>query len=340
MSSFDFPKYGTQQITGNRGEIFFENFVTKNLGFIYRKVHRENDFGIDGYIDIVDTYKVTGRSIAVQIKCGDSYIAKVSDGGIRYVGENKHLNFMMNLEHPVILVIIDTNCSIGYWAVFSPSTTNPSERGWWIEIPKSNLLTDESLLPKIKSEWMGIAGVAEDYTEKLKGSWELNSALDKASINMCVLHRDEIEKNDFTGLNDFIERSCRTKELSIKNRNKLSLVIAGYDNDPRELYEIPEVRAWFQKSIDKCIPWFYLLKSAQDRVNLEILLYSCCPISISNHSAHSKIITIEDYHYINQWIDINFHNLNRFIDSRDIPEDINEEISKHVAEFFHRLKNK
>lgn len=101
---------------------------------------------------------------------------------------------MINLEHPVILVIIDTNCSIGYWAVFSPSTTNLSERGWWIEIPKSNLLTDESLLPKIKSEWMDIAGVAEDYTEKLKGSWELNSALDKASINMCVLHRDEIEK--------------------------------------------------------------------------------------------------------------------------------------------------
>jgi len=47
MDSFNFPKYGEQQMTGNRGEIFFENFVTKSLGFIYRKVHRENDFGID-----------------------------------------------------------------------------------------------------------------------------------------------------------------------------------------------------------------------------------------------------------------------------------------------------
>ncbi|MFM4731923.1 DUF4365 domain-containing protein [Aeromonas salmonicida] len=120
MNSFSFPKYGEQQMTGNRGEIFFENFVTKSLGFIYRKVHRENDFGIDGYVDIVDSHQVTGRSIAVQIKCGDSYLSKMSDGGIRYSGENKHLNFLMNLNCPVILVVMDSSCLIGYWSVFSP----------------------------------------------------------------------------------------------------------------------------------------------------------------------------------------------------------------------------
>ncbi|OWO71930.1 hypothetical protein B2J67_15995, partial [Vibrio cholerae] len=74
MSSFDFPKYQANQEVGNTGEAFFEHFVTKELGCIYRKVHREHDFGIDGYIDIVNNGVVSGRSVAVQIKCGDSYI--------------------------------------------------------------------------------------------------------------------------------------------------------------------------------------------------------------------------------------------------------------------------
>ncbi|CSB06722.1 Uncharacterised protein [Vibrio cholerae] len=40
MSSFDFPKYQANQEVGNTGEAFFEHFVTKELGCIYRKVHR------------------------------------------------------------------------------------------------------------------------------------------------------------------------------------------------------------------------------------------------------------------------------------------------------------
>jgi len=332
MDSFNFPKYGEQQMTGNRGETFFEHFVTNSLGFIYRKVHRENDFGIDGYVDVVDKRQVTGRSIAVQIKCGDSYLSKMSDGGIRYSGENKHLNFLMNLNCPVILVVMDSSCLIGYWSIFSPNTTNPSQNGWWTEIPKTNLLRAD-----IKAEWMRIAGFAEDFTERLKISWQANTAIDESLVNFYAVHRDDIEKYDFTGLHDFIERMFRTKELSIKNRGKINLIIAGYDDDPRELYEIPEVRTWFQTSIDKSIPWFYILDSTLNNTTLKIFLYSCCEITISNQSINTKQIAINDFNYINQWVDINFHNLNLFIDERNISEHINEEISKNIAEFLRSL---
>jgi len=40
----------------------------------FQKKSSRNDFGIDAYFDIItERYKLTGKSIAVQIKSGDSY---------------------------------------------------------------------------------------------------------------------------------------------------------------------------------------------------------------------------------------------------------------------------
>lgn len=53
MNDFGFPKQSKSQKSGRKGEVYFENFVTNRLGWIYRPVPQESDFGIDGYIDIV-----------------------------------------------------------------------------------------------------------------------------------------------------------------------------------------------------------------------------------------------------------------------------------------------
>lgn len=80
MNNFGFPKQNNRQLTGSKGESFFAYFTNSELGWIYRPVPQESDFGVDGYIDIVNDGNVTGKSIAVQIKCGDSYISKQSQG--------------------------------------------------------------------------------------------------------------------------------------------------------------------------------------------------------------------------------------------------------------------
>jgi hypothetical protein len=43
-------------------------FVNRELGWVFRPVHQENYFGIDGYIDVVESGEITGASLAVQIK--------------------------------------------------------------------------------------------------------------------------------------------------------------------------------------------------------------------------------------------------------------------------------
>ncbi|EOG7773810.1 DUF4365 and DUF1817 domain-containing protein [Vibrio cholerae] len=334
MNSFDFPNYSRQQMTGNIGEIFLERFVVQELGFIYRRVPQESDFGIDGYIDIVDCGQVTGRSIAVQIKCGDSYISKKKDGGIRYFGENKHLNYLMNLSCPVILVVLNSECTSGYWQEFSPSSTNPTKNGWWLEFTSTNTLS-----VNIKQRWMQIAGEANDFSEALQLSWKTNEALDMARVNSYVIHKDDIESLDFSGVYNLIERLTRTKESLLNNRNKLNLYVLGYDSDPRELYEISEVRRWFKISLENGVPWFYFLSNDNDYMSIKIYLYSCCNISVSMKSLSEKETRFRSFEDIEYWLDMNFKNLNNFVDKNNIPDYINESISKNISTFMIALAN-
>lgn len=41
-----------------------------------------------------------------------------------------------------------------------------------------------------------------------------------------------------------------------RNRNRVQIEVLGYDTDPRELFDIPEIRSWFQK-LTKEIPEFF-----------------------------------------------------------------------------------
>jgi hypothetical protein len=64
-------KWTKRQQTAVAGVAFVEEVVNAH-GSIFRPIHQETDVGIDGYIELVKTEKVSGHLIAVQIKCGDS----------------------------------------------------------------------------------------------------------------------------------------------------------------------------------------------------------------------------------------------------------------------------
>ena len=100
--------------------------VHHKLRWIYRSTHQESDFGIDGYIDIVTDGYVTGKTIGIQVKCGNSYYNKKSTGGIRYEGQNKHLNYYLNCPFSIILLVLNSDCSEGKWVEFNANITSPT----------------------------------------------------------------------------------------------------------------------------------------------------------------------------------------------------------------------
>lgn len=57
-----------------------------------------------------------------------------------------------------------------------------------------------------------------------------------------------------------------------RNRNAISVEVMGYDDDPRELFLIPEVRKWFHRLFDVTPDWFYWMDMSNDRLLLHALM--------------------------------------------------------------------
>ncbi|OWY68228.1 hypothetical protein B7486_27490 [cyanobacterium TDX16] len=231
MTGFGFPRQSIHQKIGRAGEAFFEYFVSSILGWIYRPVHQESDFGVDGYIDIVKDGNVTGKSIAVQIKCGNSYISKKSKGGIKYEGKNKHLNYYLNLQSPIIFVFLNDDFSKIFWVLFDIEKTTESKSGWWIEIPKKNKLDTT-----VKDIFSRIAGESEDYSEEIQRLWAMNKALSEASLLVFAVSKSEIIGGDLSTLDTLVKRLTKNKEMTISKRASAEIFFPEYDSDPRELY--------------------------------------------------------------------------------------------------------
>lgn len=325
MSEFGYPKYGKSQRAGKAGESFVDSFIHGNLGWIYRSVHQESDFGIDGYIDIVTDENVTGQTIGIQIKCGDSYFNKRKEGLIRYEGENKHLNLYLNCSCPIILVVLNSNCSEGKWVEFNANITSPRKNGWWIEVPEKNYL-DMS----VKNYWTEIAGPISDNTEKISLSWKINKAIDDSDFGVYTVHKDDILACDFTGINEIMDRLSRNRESLLKNRGTLEVLIDGYNEDPREVYEIPEIRHWYNESIKAGIPWFYFLGKHADGMGMIVFLFSCCDIKVKRKDSENTYIEFSDTEEVFEWLNKNLNNLNVFTDMKDIPDEINQEMSENA----------
>lgn len=328
MSQFGYPKYGKSQRQGKSGESFVDNFVHHKLGWIYRPTHQESDFGIDGYIDIVTNGNVTGQTIGIQIKCGDSYFNKKTGGVIRYEGENKHLNYYLNCPFSIILIVLNGECDQGKWVEFNANITSPSKSGWSIEIPNKN-----SLAVSVKNNWELIAGSVFDYSEQIALSWKENKELDESDFGVYFIQKDEILACDFSIIKDVIGRLARNRDSLLKKRGTLEVLIEGYNEDPREVYEIPEIRHWYSESIKAGIPWFYFLGEMLNRMGFTVLLSSCCDIEVKSNKFNDTKIEYSNVEQLTEWLENNFDNLNKFIDDNEIPEKINKEMSKRVTDF-------
>jgi hypothetical protein len=323
--TFGYPKYGKSQTSGRTGESFIDYFVHYKLQWIYRSTHQESDFGIDGYIDIVTDECVTGQTIGVQVKCGNSYYDKKSSGGIHYDGKKKHLNYYLNSPYPIILLVLNSDCSKGCWVEFNANITSPSKNGWWIEVPETNVLNLSA-----KEKWESVVGPVTDYSDQVASSWRFNEILDESSFGTYIVHKEAILACEFKGIRGAIDRLSRNREALIKNRGTLEVLISGFDDDPREVYEIPEIRNWYSESIRIGIPWFYFLGNHFDGMGLNVLLLAYCDVVVKYKESGNTCVEIIDTKRVVQWLKQNFHNLNQFASDKNIPDEINMEMSQQA----------
>jgi hypothetical protein len=98
-------------------------------------------------VDIVrEGGTVLGRSFAVQIKTGQSHVAKHSDQGFLLYGELKHLNYFLNSSVPIVLVWVDDSANSAWWVHMKPHAIRMTKTGWSILISSAPLLRASSSL--------------------------------------------------------------------------------------------------------------------------------------------------------------------------------------------------
>lgn len=110
-------KYKRTRGTENAGLLHVETIVNAH-GSIFRRVHLENDIGIDGYIEIVESESATGKLIAVQVKAGESYVSP-NEAEFSVCVDQPHIEYWCNHPVPVILICYSPVRRIAAWTSIS-----------------------------------------------------------------------------------------------------------------------------------------------------------------------------------------------------------------------------
>lgn len=113
-------------------------------GWLFRE-QLLHDYGIDAQVEIVTDGNPTGDLIAIQIKSGLSYFSEETDTEFIYRTDNKHIEYWSRHSLPVIVVLYNPEQDTFYWESVSDNTIIRMGKGWKIKIPKSKVLTVESL---------------------------------------------------------------------------------------------------------------------------------------------------------------------------------------------------
>lgn len=136
--------YPESEYLGDLGVRTVESIICDEIGLIFRN-QEKNDLGIDAQIEFLqEDRKGTGRLIAIQIKCGESFFNEQNDEGFIYRGELKHYNYWINHSLPVVLIICHPTTKNSYWVQVTKANSKLLSKSWKIIIPFNQRLDAES----------------------------------------------------------------------------------------------------------------------------------------------------------------------------------------------------
>jgi hypothetical protein len=90
----------------------------------------------------------------------------------------------------------------------------------------------------------------------IESHWAFNETLQQFDFVLYAVDRHDVETGNVAPLADFIGRIVYNDKLCRKLQGRVELTIDGYNDDPRELWEIPEVTALKECGITSQKPRF------------------------------------------------------------------------------------
>lgn len=157
------------------------------------------------------------------------------------------------------------------------------------------------------------------------------------AICMVPIPKDDVLMEDFSYIQELIENIASDREQLLEARNSWEVFFMGYDDDPREISDIPEVKNWIMQSLEAGIPWFYFMRSPEESYCL-LTFMSCYG---SRDPEYPERISFD--RKVLPFIKKNLENLEVFIKKYDILEDVGCEVTavmmNYISEIIDGTKN-
>lgn len=128
----------------------------------------------------------------------------------------------------------------------------------------------------------------------------------------------DVLMEDFSNIQELIRSFTSDRKKLIAARNTWEVFFLEYDDDPREIPEIPEVVNWFEQSINAGIPWFYFMNANLPAMGL--LTFMTCCTAYCDSEQYRRYIFDKDKTL--SFVGKNLQNLEKFADENDIPDEI------------------
>jgi hypothetical protein len=138
---------------------------------------------------------------------------------------------------------------------------------------------------------------------------------------ILMFSRRQVETCDIDEPLQFLRRLTADRQTALEFCGRISLVVDGYNDDPRELFEVPEVRAYI-KRLDQAWPnWFFFLSQADESIKL---LESCLCETIEVVPG----VTSVDMDQLEQSLARHFGAMTALWEALDVPEETCEEVAE------------
>ncbi len=144
---------------------------------------------------------------------------------------------------------------------------------------------------------------------------------------VILIPKSVVEQQDLDFTLSGLDKLLVDEETIRKSKNKLTVGFDGYDDDPRELYEIDEVKDYIRAITVKFPYWFYFF-STKDHSLWVILLAHC---RFRKFGPGGAKIENEDARKIMGYL---FSKLNDFYRKHNLDESELALISRGVGEYF------
>jgi hypothetical protein len=153
-------------------------------------------------------------------------------------------------------------------------------------------------------------------------------------VVIAKIDRVDIESSNVAPASAALNRLVESNESLINSNGTISLMVSGYDEDPRELHMIPEVRDYFV-ALDADFPYWFHICTRVDHTLRMLLMMMADPLPSLNESGTVQYLIAND--------DLNEF-LNRRMDAMDMlhakfgfDEAENQRIGELVLNYFESL---